>query len=162
MADGLVERVGAIYRLDWSVYERIEKDPQAIPQAFAVVVCVSALAGFGDFNPAMIFLRAAVSILQWVVITALIWGVGLWLSDADVDYARVLRCTGFAYAWFALQLGAGVPCFGWLFAWASIAMVLVALFAATRHALDVDPGRAALICGAALGVPLLLLWTIAT
>ena len=154
------ERVGAILRLDWSVYEEIERDPYAIPQAFAVVAGASLVAGLGQGFSPLVFLWTAISIGLWALATALIWAAGLLLADDEVDYVQVLRCTGFAYSWLALQIGAGLPWIGWIFAWASIAMELVALFQATRHSMDVGTKRAAAICALAFGLPAMLMWLV--
>jgi hypothetical protein len=154
--EGLFERVRAVLRLEWSVFARIAADPHAFPQALAVVVGASALAGLGHGGPSRLaLLGIAMGIVRWVIATGVIWIAAMFASDADVDYGRLLRCTGFADAWIALNLGYVLPWIGWLFGLASVALWLVALVEATREALHVELQRAALICG--LGVLLALL-----
>ena len=156
MWNRLVERVRAVLRLEWPVFREIASDPHAFPQALVVVVGASALAGLGHGGPSRLaLLGIAVSIVRWVIATALIWIAAMFASDAEVDYARLLRCTGFADAWIAVNLLAVLPWIGWLFPLASIALWVVALVEATREALHVGLQRAALICG--LGVLLALL-----
>jgi hypothetical protein len=145
--DRLVERVRAVLRLEWPVFREIAADPHAFPQALVVVVGASALAGLGHGGPSRLaLLGIAVSIVRWVIATALIWVAAMFASDAEVDYARLLRCTGFADAWIAGNLLAVLPWIGWLFPLVSIGLWVVALVEATREALHVDTQRAALIC----------------
>jgi len=61
--------------------------------------------------------------------------------------------------WFALLLFSSLPILGGIFAWAAVLLALVSLVVATSQVLDIDSGRALMICGVALGVPLVvLLW----
>jgi len=152
----LRERVRAVLRFEWSVFDSIAADTHAFPQALVVVVGASALAGLGHGGPSRTaLLGIAVGIVRWVIATAVIWIAATFASDADVDYGRLLRCTGFADAWIGLNLGYVLPWIGWLFGVASLALWLIALVEATREALHVELQRAALICG--LGVLLALL-----
>ena len=89
------------------------------------------------------------------MITALIWAVGGLAVEGGVDYARLLRCTGFAYAWFALLVGYSLPLVGPLFAWAGVLLSLASLVIATREVLATDTARAFAICVLALGLPLM-------
>jgi hypothetical protein len=152
----LGERVRAVLRFDWPVFREIAADPHAFPQALVVVVGASALAGLGHGGPSRVaLLGIAVSIVRWVIATALIWVAALFASDAEVDYSRLLRCTGFADAWIAGNLLVVLPGIGWLFPLASIALWVVALVEATREALHVETERAALICALAAALSLL-------
>jgi hypothetical protein len=162
LQEDLLERVGAIYRLDWRVFDEIERDRQSIPQALVVVVAASALAGLGQGASPLVFLGAALAIVLWIATTSMLWLTGLWLAPGEVDYARLLRGTGFAWAWVAPQVGASLPWVGGAFEWLSILLVALALHAATRYALRTTSQRAALICAAALGLPLLLVWLAAS
>lgn len=156
MWNGLYERVRAVLRLEWPVFREIAADPHAFPQALVVVVGASALAGLGHGGPSRLaLLGIAISIVRWVIATALIWIAALLASDAEIDYPRLLRCTGFADAWIALNLLAVLPWIGWLFPLASIGLWVFALVEATREALHVDTQRAALICALAALLSLL-------
>jgi hypothetical protein len=152
----LTERVRAVLRLDWSVFREIAADPHAFPQALVVVVAASALAGLGHGGPSRTaLLGVAVNIVRWVIATALIWIAAAFASDAEIDYGRLLRCTGFADAWIAGNLLVVLPWIGWLFGLASAVMWIVALVEATREAAHVELQRALLICAIAALLSLL-------
>src|SRR5262245_51849400 len=103
------------------------------------------------------FVELGVSIVRWMAVTGLIWVVGLATTGSTADFARLLRCTGFAYVWFALLLFGGFPVIGTLCAWGAVILSFVSLVIATRVVLETDTSRALLICALALGVPLLVL-----
>lgn len=153
----LAERLQGVIRFDPAIYREIQADAHAIPQAIAVVVATSLLIGLGRNRLPLVFLWTALAMLNWVVITALIWAVGRLAVEA-ADYARLLRCTGFAYAWFALLVAASLPLIGPLFAWAGVLLSFASLVVATREVLAVDNSRALAICALALGLPLLSLF----
>lgn len=157
----LVERLQGVFRFDPAIYREIQGDTNAIPQAVAVVIVTSVLAGLGQSTLPMIFLWTALAMLQWGVITALIWGVGRLAVEGEADYARLLRCTGFAYAWFALLVGSSLPVIGPLFAWAGVLLSLASLVVATREVLATDTTRALVICVIALGLPVTALFGLA-
>ena len=129
----LSERLQGVIRFDPAVYREIQADPHAIPQALAVVVATSLLAGLGRNSLPLVFLWTAIAMLNWVVITSLIWAVARIAVPGDVDYTRLLRCTGFAYAWFALLVGYSLPLVGPLFAWAGLLLSVWSLVVATRE-----------------------------
>ncbi len=154
----LAERLHGVIRFDPAIYREIQADPHAIPQAVAVVVATSLLIGLGRNRLPIVFLWTALAMLNWVAITALIWAVGR-LAVERAEYAQLLRCTGFAYAWFALLVGASLPLIGPLFAWGGVLLSFASLVVATREVLATDGPRAFAICALALGLPLLsLLW----
>ena len=156
MWNRLGERVRAVLSMDWPVFREIAGDPHAFPQALVVVVGASALAGLGHGGPSRLaLLGVAVSIGRWVIATALIWIAAAFASDAEIDYSRLLRCTGFADAWIAGNLLSVLPGIGWLFALASIALWIAALVEATREALAIELQRAVLICALAALLSLL-------
>ncbi len=156
----LLARLGAVFRLDPKVYEEIQADKAAIPQAFALVIATSILTGLGQASIPGLFLGIVVSIVIWLVVTLLVWGTSVFWVSRDVDYSRLLRCTGFAYTWFALLLGYSLPFVGWIFGWGAIGFCLTSLVLASRQVLQVSWQRALAICSIALGIPLLLLWSV--
>ncbi len=157
----LPERLHGVIRFEPEIYREIQGDPHAIPQAIAVVIATSVLAGLGRSSLPLIFLWTALAMLQWLVVTALIWSVGRLAVEGGADYARLLRCSGFAYAWFALLIGYGLPLVGPIFAWAGVLLSLLSLVIATREVLGVDTTRAIAICVIALGVPVTALFWVA-
>ncbi len=156
-----LSRLGAVLRFDPAVYQEIEQDPHAIPQAFAAVIGTAVLAGLGQGSLAAIFLGIAVAILLWGFVTGLVWGVGLLLVGPRSRFPRLLSCLGFAYVWYGLLIGASLPYLGGLFSWAGVLLYLGSLVLATRQVLETSTERAALIAAIALGFPLLILFWIA-
>jgi hypothetical protein len=156
----LLLRLRSVFRLDPQVYEEIQADPAAIPQAFALVIITSILAGLGQGSIPGLFLGIVLAIVIWLVVTLLVWAVAVVWVRTDLDYSRLLRCTGFAYAWFALLIGYSLPFIGWLFGWSALGFCLASLVLAIRQVLQVYTWQALAICSSALGTPLLLLWWI--
>lgn len=155
----LIPRLEGVARFDGAIYREIENDPHAIPQSIAVVVATAVLAALGQGSLVSIFVGLAGVIVLWMAATGLIWAVGRASVESHVDFSKLLRCSGFAYAWFALLLFASLPLLGGIFAWAAVLLSLASLVVATREVLEIDTTRALWICGVALGVPLLvLLW----
>ena len=165
MIGGLLERerrflarLEGVLRFQPAIYREIESDPHAIPQAIAVVVATAVLAALGQ-GLVPIFLGLGGVIVLWMAATGLIWAVGRATVGTPIDFSKLLRCSGFAYAWFALLLFASLPILGPLFAWAGVLLALASLVVATREVLETDTFRALSICGVALGVPIVvLLW----
>ncbi|HTO08248.1 MAG TPA: hypothetical protein VMR86_14460 [Myxococcota bacterium] len=153
----LIPRLEGVLYFKPEVYREIEADHHAIPQSIAVVVGTSVLVALGQGGLVSVFLGLAGSIVLWVSATSLLWVVARFAVDAPVEFSKLLRCTGFAYLWFALELLASVPFLGEFFAWAAVALVIASFVVATREVLEIDTGRAALICATALGVPLFVL-----
>lgn len=152
-------RLEGVLRFDPAIYREIENDPHAIPQAIAVVVVTAVLAALGQGSLVSIFVGLGGVIVLWMAATGLIWAVGRAAVGTPVDFSKLLRCSGFAYAWFALLLFASLPILGGIFAWAAVLLALASLVVATREVLETTTARAFSICGVALGVPILvLLW----
>jgi hypothetical protein len=155
-------RIEGVLRFDRAMYREIENDPHAIPQAIAVVVVTAALAALGQGSLVSIFVGLGGVIVLWMAATGLIWAVGQVSVGTSFDFSKLLRCSGFAYAWFALLLFADLPVVGPIFAGAAVVLSLASLVLATREVLETDTLRATAICGVALGIPLLvLLWVAA-
>ncbi len=157
----LADRLQGVIRFDSRIYREIQGDVHAIPQAIAVVVATSVLAGLGRNSFPLVFLWTSLAMLNWLVITALIWAVGRLAVEGGADYPRLLRTTGFAYAWFALLIGASLPLVGPLFAWAGLLLSFASLVIATREVLSTDSARAFAICVIALGIPATALFWLA-
>ncbi len=153
-----LSRLVAVLRFDPAVYEEIEEDPHAIPQAFVAVIGTAVLAGLGQGSLAAFFLGIAVAIGLWAVVTALVWGVGVLVVGAKSEFPRLLPCLGFAYIWYGLLIGASLPFLGVLFSWAGVLLYLGSLVLATRQVLGTSMARALLVAAIALGFPLLILF----
>ncbi len=156
----LLPRVSAVFRLDPHVYAELADDPGAIPQAFAVVLATSILVGIGQLTLAAVFIGIAWTIVMWLLVAGLIWSVGaIWVGERS-HYAPLLRCLGFAYAWFVLFLGYELPFIGPLFGLAAVGLCLGSNVLAVREVLGISTERAIAICAAALCIPLVALWWI--
>ena len=151
----LIPRLAAVARLDPTIYEEIEADPAAIPQAFAVVIGTAVLAGLGQGSLPGVFLGIATAIVLWSAMTGLIWTAAqVWVGG--VEYSQLLRGTGFAWAWFSVLFLSWIPVLGSLIAWAGLALCVVSSTLATRSVLQTSWRVAATICAAALGLPILI------
>lgn len=154
----LVERLIRVFRFDASVYAEIERDFHAIPQAIVVVMVTAVLFGLGQGSVPGALFGVAGGIIVWLVVSALVWAVGLLFTGQPADYTRLLRGLGFAFAWNAVQLGSSLPLVGGLFRWGGVLCWAVSLVIATRQGLELSTARATLICLIALCTPFVLLW----
>ncbi len=152
----VLPRLAAVFRFDAAVYTEIEADPAALPASFAVVIGTALLAGLGAPSLAGIFLTIAQAILYWGIVSALVWGFASLLTGEPIEYATLLRCLGFAYAWFAVSIGASLPWIGWIVQWAALILWGLALVQATRQVTRLPIERAVGVCAAALLVALLV------
>jgi hypothetical protein len=150
----LIPRLGGVFRFEASVYREIEADPNAIPAAFTVVLATSVLAGFGRTSLAGVFLGVALAVLFWAICSGLIWAVAAVVLGRVPDYARLIRCLGFAYAWNALSICALLPWIGSLIEWAAALLWTASAVVATREALETTPNQVFLICVLAFAFPL--------
>jgi hypothetical protein len=156
----LLPRLAQVFRLRQDVYREIEQDPNAIPGAFAVVLATSVLAGLGSDTPREILLGVAGALVVWLMSSGLVWAIAALILDRTPDYARLLRCLGFAYAWNALGVLAFLPWIGELFRWAAFGLWSASLVLATQAAVGSSRAQTLVICALALGIPILLLFGI--
>lgn len=142
-----ISRIVRVLRLDATVFEEVEHDHSAGPQAFAVVLASSLAAGLGNMgaawllegeaaSPAVLVIEAAGFVVAWIAWSFATLAVGTTCFRGCADMGEMQRALGFAAAPGLLMalpgLGTivGVP-------WALAAMVI-----AVRQALDMDTGRA--------------------
>ena len=156
----LIPRLAGVFRFDEAVYREIDDDPSAIPGAFAVVLATSILAALGQGSLPAILLGIVGALFVWVLSSGLLWGAAALVVDTPPDYARLLRCLGFPYAWNVVAIGAFLPGVGPLVEWAALGLWGYSLFLAIRTILGVSMNEALGICGAALLPPVLLLFWI--
>ena len=153
-------RVRGALRLEPDVYAEIDRDPGSIPQSFVVVIGSAAIAGL-SWSPYYMFMAIAGLLFAWLVAAALIWAVASLMLREEVDYARLLRCLGFAYVWVTPLLFGNLPLLiGSLITLASIALLFYSFVLATRQVLAVQLERAALVCGIATLLPIALIWSL--
>jgi hypothetical protein len=90
------------------------------------------------------------SLLGWALSTLFIWVVGVYFMKHTSDYKELLRTIGFASAPQLLLVVRGVPVLGPIIAIVATLWGLAAFVIAVRQALDVETGRAVLVCVLAL------------
>jgi len=151
--------------LDAGVYEGIEADRSAMPQALATVVLSSVAAGIGAAGwqgprPAVLLAVTAIALLTWASWAMLMFQIGARLlpgRDTQTSLDELLRTIGFAAAPGLLQVFAAfprmtVPVFTLAWVW-----IFAATVTAVRQALDYHSTvRTLAVCGiaAALAVAL--------
>jgi hypothetical protein len=146
----------ALLRAD--LYEEVEADRSATPQAFAVVV-LSALAtgigALGNSGASGILWHTAVDVAAWYVWAAVAYAIGTRLLPAPetrADLGELLRTLGFASAPGILRVGALIEPLAFALFTVSTLWMLVAMVIAVRQALDYrSTARAAAVC--AIGFP---------
>lgn len=152
-------RVRGALRLEPDIYAEIDRDPGSIPQAFVAVIGSAAIAGL-SWSPYLMFMAVAGLLFAWLVAAALIWAVASLMLREEVDYARLVRCLGFAYVWVAPLLFASLPLLGGLVMLGSIALLFYSFLIASRQVLGVPLERAAVVCGIATLLPIALIWSV--
>jgi hypothetical protein len=149
--------------LDPAVYEEVESDPRALPQAFAIVIASSLAAGIGargvaDVTTSGILFYSAVALVSWAAWALMTYEIGARLMpepQTRVDLGQLLRTIGFASTPGLLRVlgvmpAVAIPVFVVTSVWMLLAMIV-----AVRHALDYrSTGPAVAVC--ALGLVLAL------
>ena len=146
-----VERMVGAARLDRAVYEEVEADGTATPQALAVVVLASVAGGIGvGAGVRGLVVGTLAGLLGWVVWAWLIYFIGTrWLPEPDTrtDVGELLRTLGFATAPGILRVAGIVPVLGRLVFAVTAVWTLVAVVIAVRQALDYrSTARAVGVC----------------
>ena len=140
-------------KLDVNLYEEVEADKSATPQAMAVVVLSSVAAGIGTITKigvGGIISGTIVSLISWFVWAYLTYIIGTRLlpePQTEADLGQLLRTIGFSSSPGIIRVLAIVPGLtGIVFFVASIWM-LVAFVIAVRQALDYSGTlRAVAVC----------------
>jgi len=155
-------RIWRAARLDPELYEEVEADRSALPQATIVVVLAALGFGIGSFANggwSGILWTSVVMLVGWIGWACLAYwiGVGLLASpQTESDHGELLRTVGFSAAPGIVAVLGIVPGLNpWLFL-----VVLLWMFAtmvvAIRQALDYcSTGRALAVC--AIGIPVAFL-----
>jgi hypothetical protein len=147
-ANGFIDRMVRAARLDESVYEEVEHDSSATPQAATVVVVASIAAGVGALAVggigALLFGIVA-GLLGWLGYAYVAYLIGTrWLAgpDTTADWWELARTLGFANSPRLLLVLGIVPVLGALVALIVGIWVLVTTVVALRAALDFSTSRA--------------------
>jgi hypothetical protein len=146
-----VERMIGAARLDVRVYEEVEADRTATPQALAVVVLAAVAGGIGTGAGLLgLVVGTVLGLVGWAVWAWLIYIIGTrWLPEPDTraDTGELLRTIGFATSPGLLRVAGIVPILGPLVTVVTAVWTLVAMVIAVRQALDYrSTGRAVAVC----------------
>jgi hypothetical protein len=112
-----VYRLFGAAMLDRAVYEGIEADRAALPQAVGAVLLASVAAGVGAAgwhgpNLSTMALTAALALVTWVAWAVLMFQIGgrlMPVRETETSFSELLRTTGFAAAPGLLQAFAAFP-----------------------------------------------------
>jgi len=146
-----VERMIGAAKLDTRVYEEVEADQSATPQALAVVVLASVAGGLGVGAGVSGIVAATVAgLVGWAIWAWLIYFIGTrWLPEpgTQADIGQLLRTMGFATSPGILRVVGLVPILGPIAFIVTAVWTLVTVVVAVRQALDYSStGRAIGVC----------------
>jgi hypothetical protein len=158
---GFGERLLAALKLDAEVYEEVEHDDQALPQAAGVVALgglASGIAAVGELGGGGLIAGLVASFAAWMIWTAIVWFVGVRLMRHSSDFGELSRALGFVAAPQLLYLFAivPVPLLRPVVGLLVLGMTVVAFVRAVRQALDVETGRAVFVAGVSVAAYVLV------
>ncbi len=137
-----VDRMIRAAKLDAQVYEEVEADKSAMPQAIGVVVLSSMAGGIGfmhDTGVMGLVVGAALSLLGWYIWAFLTYLIGTKLlpePQTSADLGELLRTIGFSSAPGLLRVFAFIPGLGMTVNLLVTVWMLIAMVVAVRQALD--------------------------
>lgn len=130
-------------KLDPEIYEEVEADESATPQAALVVVLSGLAAGVGSLgytgDVSGLIVGTLGALLGWVIWAALIWAIGTKLlpeAETEADIGQLLRTIGFAATPGILRAGGFIAGIGPVFVLVGSIWMLVATIIGVRQALD--------------------------
>ena len=161
--DGIFDRMMRAARLDAALYEEVEADERALPQATAVVLLSSAAAGIGAMGQAGIrglFMATVLALVGWYIWAALTWFIGTRVlpePQTRADLGQLLRTIGFASAPGVIRILGVISPLAPVVAVVAALWMIAAMVVAVRQALDYSStGRAVGVCVLGFAVQLLL------
>jgi len=147
-----LKRIFRAIKLESQLYEEVEADQQALPQALGVVILSSLAVGFASISKgidASVISMTLSSLIGWFVLSYIIFFVGTRIlpePETVADYGQLLRTIGFAKSPELLAIVGIIP---FLYGFAIVVSwvwMLVATIIAVRQALDYkSTGRAILV-----------------
>lgn len=139
--------------LEPEVYEEVEADTAALPQALLIVLVSSIAAGIGVIphgGPGFILTNVVLSLLLWYLWAFLIYWIGARLlpePQTHADHGELLRVLGFAASPGLLHILALIPHAGEIILVVVGLWMLAATVVAVRQALDYrSTPRAVAVC----------------
>lgn len=143
------ERVIGALQADVRIFEEIEADQQALPQALLVVGATVVATGLGALGKGVVAGLLG-SLIGWVVGAAIIYFLGVHVMPEPTtksNLPELMRVLGFASAPGLFQVLRLIPFLGWLLAFAAAVWGLYVYVIAVRQALDYQStGRAVAVC----------------
>lgn len=142
----MTERMQGAALLKIDVYEEVEHDTTATPQAAGVVGIVAVASAIGALNMGLggLFSNLIGAYVAWLAFSAVTFLIGDKLFKGTATWGELLRTLGFAQAPGVLLIFAIIPFLGALVALVVWIWLLVAGIVAIRQALDFDTGKAIL------------------
>ena len=161
----LTDRMLRAAKLDPQLYEEVEADATAMPQAMLVVVLSSAAAGIGSMGMAQhpnLILGTLGALVGWYIWAFMTYWIGTKLlpeKDTKAEYSQLLRTIGFSSAPGILRVLGVVPFLTNLVFMVAGIWMLVAMIIAVRQALDYQStARAVGVCAIGWIIQLLFAW----
>ena len=149
----LPERMIGAMKADVKTFEEIERDPNALGQAVAVIViaALAALIGnmfrYGLGSGFMGLIATLIGYGVWTVIVVLIGTKVMPEPATKADFAEGFRVIGFAASPGVFNLLAIIPILGYLIGWVISIWMVVVMVIAVRTVLDyTSTARAVIVC----------------
>jgi hypothetical protein len=161
-------------RLDVNLYEEVEADKTALPQALLVVIIANAAIGFGSAlgilwdGGGLVFLWALLwgiigAVIGWLIWSLIVYLIGITLfkgPETQSNYGELLRTIGFSASPGVIGILSFIPILGGIIALVVQVWMLVAMVIAVRQALDFTTWRAIGTCVVGWLVMMALIWGI--
>ena len=138
----LVDRMIRAAKLDVHLYEEVEADQTAMPQAVATVAISSLAAGIGSLGAlglSGLLVGVIAALVGWFIWAFLTYFIGTKLlpePGTKADLGELMRTMGFSSAPGVLRVLGFVPVFGVIIVLGASIWMLVAMIIAVRQALD--------------------------
>jgi len=135
-------RIIRAMKLDVSLYEEVEADVSAMPQAMGIVILSSIAAGIGTIAQGGfvgVLIGTVAAIVGWYVWAYLTYFIGTRLlpePQTKADLGEMLRAIGFSSSPGLIRVLAIIPGLGGIVFLGAAVWMLVAMVIAVRQALD--------------------------
>jgi len=151
-------------KLDVSLYEEVEKDVSALPQAMTVVIISSIAAGIGSIAQGGfvgILVGTVAALVSWYVWAYLTYFIGTKIlpgPQTKADLGELLRAIGFSSSPGLIRVFGIIPGLGGIVFLIAAVWMLVAMVIAVRQALDYENTlRAVGVCMIGWAIQILIL-----
>ncbi len=157
-ANILLARMIRALRLEQSLFQEVEEDEGATPQAIAVLILTGACTGLGiaitGFGKelggiSVLFMGIAASTIGWIILLFIIYILGSTLFASkrqDLTYLTLFRTVTFAASAGLLRFFVFVPGFGLFLDFVAQLWCIAGMIVALRFLFDFSTGRATGVC----------------